>query len=269
MKRLEVKKGHAGLYLFLLVLVIALMFFLKQCSVPVVVESDSRAGGDTLNVAIELSPTGVFSRGDSIAGFNYDMIRSVASVAGRPLKISSFTSPQSALRGLDAGRYDIVLADLPVTVGMKENYIFTIPVYVDHQTLVRRRKTGNDNFIQTDLAGDTVWIAAGSPYYDRLRNFSHEIGDTIYIVEDPEYGAEQLVILTALGEIKQAVVNEETARKVAVDYDNLDISTSISFNQFQSWILSPRDSVLRDSLNVWIDRVKNSELFKEINNKYF
>lgn len=271
MKQLHSKKGHLGLYMFLLVFVLAGMFFLKKCSAPVAADTEHRATGDTLNVAIELSPTGIYMRSDTLAGFNYELIKALGEISGRPLHVSAFTSQKSALRALDNGRYDIVLADMPSTARLKEKYLFTQPIYIDHQVLVRRKTAESDSteFAQNDLAGDSVWIAAGSPSYDRLRNLSHEIGDTIYIIEDPEYGAEQLVILTAIGEIKQAVVNEETARRVASDYDNIDISTSISFNQFQSWIFSKRDSVLRDSVNRWMDLLKKTEKFKAINKKYF
>lgn len=271
MKQLQNKKGHLGIYLFLLAFVVAGMFFLKKCSVPVAVENEHRATGDTLNVAIELSPTGIYMRSDTLAGFNYEMIKALGEISGRPLHISAFTSQKSALKALDEGRYDIILADMPSTARLKEQYLFTKPIYIDHQVLVRRKSADSDSaqFIQNDLAGDSVWIVAGSPSYDRLINLSHEIGDTIYIIEEPEYGAEQLVILTAIGEIKQAVVNEETARRVASDYDNLDISTSISFNQFQSWMLGKRDSVLRDSINLWMERLKKTEKFKAINKKYF
>jgi hypothetical protein len=35
-------------------------------------------------------------------------------------------------------------------------------------------------------------------------------------------------------------------------YPKLDLSVDISFNQFQSWAISPRDSLLRDTLNLWL-----------------
>ena len=60
------------------------------------------------------------------------------------------------------------------------------------------------------------------------------------------------MILTALGEIPRAVVNRATAESFRDRYPSLDLSVNISFNQFQSWALAPRDSLLRDSLNLWL-----------------
>lgn len=269
MRKLKPKNGRLSLYIGLLAGVAIIMILIKQCSRPSYPTEDIPAGGDTINVAIELSPTGVTTSGDSLSGFHYELINAIAKVGKRPLKISGFTNLASAMRGLDEGRYDVVVSDIPATSRVKESYILTTPLYVDHQVLVRRIDENNQDFDHFSLANDTVWIPAGSPYIDRIINLSHEIGDTIYVREDPEYGSEQLVILTSLGEIKQAVVNDEIARRIAIDYPNIDISNSISFNQFQSWILSPDNKELADSLDCWINRYEKTEEFEKLKRKYF
>ena len=88
-------------------------------------------------------------------------------------------------------------------------------------------------------------------------------------MEDPKYGAEQLVILTALGQIKQAVVNLRYAQKISADYPQLDISTDISFNQFQSWVLAKENTELCDSLNSWISAYKTTEEYSALCKRYF
>ena len=121
---------------------------------------------------------------------------------------------------------------------------------------------------QLDLAGDTVWIVDGSSIESRIINLGHEIGDTIYVEHEKLYGPEQLFLMTALGEIKQAVINERVAEAMAKDYPDVDISTDISFTQFQSWIVSNKRPEMRDSIDKWIKEIKLTPEYKELENLY-
>ena len=268
MEKKVLKTGRIAIYIVLLIIVLAAMWGLRECS-----SSRSniigRADGDTLNVAIELSPIALSMREDTLCGYHYELIREICSEHGRPVKISAFTNLNSALRQLDEGLFDVVIADIPVTTKMKEKYLYTDSIYIDYQVLVRLKETIEKGFTQNDLAGDTIWVPKGSLAVERLHNLSEEIGDTIYVVEDEKYGAEQLIILTALGERKQAVVNMKYAESLAAEYPQLDISTAISFNQFQSWVLSKDNVALCDSLNVWLREYKSTERYEKLCKKYW
>ena len=74
--------------------------------------------------------------------------------------------------------------------------------------------------------------------------------------------------MTAIGEIKQAVINEKVAQKLAKKYPFVDISTDISFTQFQPWIVNKNDSILHDSLNSWIQTIKLNQYYNSLSNKY-
>ncbi len=86
---------------------------------------------------------------------------------------------------------------------------------------------------------------------------------------EDEYGAEQLFIMTALGEINNAVVNERVARELAKEYPNVDISTNISFTQFQSWITGKNQTELADSINKWLVDLKKTDEYQKLVEKYF
>ena len=75
--------------------------------------------------------------------------------------------------------------------------------------------------------------------------------------------------MTAIGDIKQAVVNAKVAQKLAKEYPFLDVSTNVSFTQFQSWLVNKNDSLLCDSLNSWILTIKQTEYYKSLECKYF
>ena len=86
----------------------------------------------------------------------------------------------------------------------------------------------------------------------------------VFIIESPEYSSEQLVILVALGEIKQAVVNAAVAKSIIKDYPQLDINTKISFNQFQVWALNRNNHELEEKINRWIIEVKKTEEYLKL-----
>ena len=167
----------------------------------------------------------------------------------------------------------MMVATLPASSSLQNDFLSTDEVFVDRQVLVKLKDNTTDSTETTPsqfkLLKDTVWITDSSPYRERIRNLSSELGDTIYIMSDPEYNAEQLVILTALGEIKQAVVNETIAKRIAQDYPQIDISTPVSLSQFQPWLLPQNKSDLRDSLNRWIEQFKQTPEYSKLTEKYF
>lgn len=245
------------MYVLLLVIAAGLMVGMRQCSSRNIPErSTTAAGGDTINVAIEISPVGVTTLGDTLGGHYYDMIRNLAAKHGRPLKFHPFTQLQSALAGLDQGLYQIVVSDIPVTSELKNRYLFVNPGEIDRQVLVQLRDSAGEVAYKTqfDLAGKHVNVPHQSPFISRLRNLSHEIGDTIYVDEDAQYSSEQLIIMTALGEVPNVVVSARVASPMLESYPQLDASLEISLNQFHGWALATRDSTLRDTIAGWLSK---------------
>ena len=267
-------KGKLPLLISALILVLALMWLLGRCSKSnenTIAHQYIHPGGDTLVVAIELSPTSYAFTGDSATGFDYEMMKAIARDHRLPVSFHPFAPVQYALDGLRDGRFDVVIANIPASDNLKKDFLLTDNVFVDRQVLVRLKDTDSLDTTppQLRLLGDTVWVTASSPYKERLSNMSQELGDTIYVMYDPDYSAEHLVLLTALGEIKQAVVNESVAARLAAEYPQIDISTPISLNQFQPWILAKDETVLRDSLNVWIGEFKQTTDYATLIERYF
>lgn len=272
----KIKTWQLWLYLALLAVVIVAMVMLRNCGGDnVKVASHSRtasaSGGDTIDVAIEYSPLSCYAYGDTLGGFNYDFLRLLADSCGVVMKYHPIVSLKVALDGLQSGLYDVMAAQFPVTRENKARYLFTQALYLDNQVLVQRRAQDGSLAInsQLDLAGDTVNIVKGSPMRDRIISLSREIGDTIHVIQDSIYGPEQLFLMVSTGDIKYAVINESIARKMATTHPNVDISTAISFSQFQSLALRKDSQELLDNFNKWITRVKKMPQYRAIYNKYF
>lgn len=266
-------EGRVAYIAAAIIVILGAIGFARRCS-------DSRRGdlvaeyskphGDTLAVAIEMSPLTYTLHNDTAEGFDYQVLRDIAAEHGVPVAFHPFSQLDEAFRGLNDGEYDLVVASLASTNELKKYFPLTDAIYLDKQVLVQRRdSTGHVPVAsQEQLLGDTVWVAEGSPSQTRLRNMSHELGESIYVHTLPRYSAEHLAILTALGEVKQSVMNEGIARHIAKDYDNLDISTPISLTQFQCWAVAPGDSVLLDSINTWLGQFKTTRAYNELINKY-
>lgn len=265
-------KTRVAASLAFIIIILGAIGFIRRCSRNSgdIVNEYVKPGDDTIAVAIEMSPQTYTMRNDTAEGFDYNMLRAIALQHHVTVEFFPVASLDEAFRGLNDGEYDMLVASLPATNTLKQHFPLTDPIYLDKQVLVQRVDSAGEAPVrsQEQLIGDSVWVAEGSPYNTRLRNMIRELGDTIVVISEPGYSSEHLAIRTALGEIKQAVVNEAVARHIAGQYPCLDISTPISFNQFQVWAVAPGDSVLLDSLNVWVREFKETPQYRSLAEKY-
>lgn len=268
MRPFPVFKGPlGGIILSLSILALAITVTVKSCSTPM---EDTGydfvpGSGDTINVAIDYSPMSLYRYGDSLAGFNYDMMREMAVLYGLKVKFHPIASVGEALRELEAGKYDVVISDFPITSTHREKFRFTEPVYLDRQVLISRDTTITSLL---DLGGKEVWVVAGSPAQERLVNLSREIGDTIMIRTDSIMSAEQLFLLTAAGKIPRAVINQAKASMLASKNPAVKISNDISFTQFQSWIVDKNKAAIADTLDGFIRRFKETPQYSALLDRY-
>lgn len=252
----------------LLVMAVGVMIMARTCTreFPPSRSDFFPASGDTLNIAIDYSPMSLYRYDDTLGGFNYDLVRMVGDSLRRPLKFHPIVSLAKAVEGLSAGRYDIIVAPTPVTASYRSRYRFTEPVYVDRQVLVTLDTTMTS---QLNLAGQHIRVMAGLPVADRLANLSREIGESIYVELDSVNGPEQLFILAASGEIPMAVVDLHTARLMTSRYPAIDLSTAVSFNQFQSWIMLPDSAdATAPAIDSTLRIIKQSPLYPALLRRY-
>lgn len=262
------------LYVTLLGVTILVMTALRTCSIPMDRSDETLRprGGDTINVAMEFSPIGVYTSADTLSGFYYDLLQQLAEIHGFPVHVTGFSHGADVLPALESGKLDIVIADMPLTEDLKNKFAVTRPVITDRQVLVQLRDSVTDSIpypSQLSLIGHTLYLPAHSPFKARLENLARELGGEIRIMEHPEYGAEQLIISVAIGETPNAVVNSRVASILLRDYPQLDASVELSLNQFQAWLINPADTVLRDSLDVWLDDFKTTPAYHDLQNRYF
>lgn len=271
-EHIAMRKPRVTTMVLAVVVVLGAMFLANKCShqhqSPFGDNVPQKSGGDTLDVAIEISPIAYSLADDTVSGLDYEILCDLSRMHHRPVKFHPFAPLSYALQGLESGAFDLVVSSLPSTSQLKEELLLTDRIYLDREVLVQRRDS--EHFISTPdaLGGDSVWIASGSPFKERLRNLSSEIGDTIYICQNHQYTAEHLVMLIATNRIERAVVNEGVAQQMAKNYPNIDISTPVSFTQFQVWALRGDNTDLCKTINAWIKAYRKTDRYAALTKKY-
>lgn len=236
-------KSRIWLYVLLIAVTLGIMFGLRNCRHAIPRAEAVVEGTDTLRVAMQYAPGSFFMQGDTLGGRDYDVLRSL----GLPYKIFPITNPAEGLAGLREGRYDLVVADLPMMADSTSEYIFTDPVYIDRQVLVQ---LGDSITSVLQLEGDTVCVAENSPMAARMANLRDELGADIHIRQLPVTSERLLMDLAqGLDSVKYAVINRTVAQEMSAQYPQLNYSLPISLSQFQPWVLRRDDTALRDTIN--------------------
>ena len=273
-----ISKKRLYIYVILLIIVVIAMIMLRNTLTR---KANHREINDyneiiergEMNVVTDYNTIGYFISGDTVEGFQYEMINALTKEWGIHINIFLENNLQDNLTGLQEGRYDLVARSVPVNSELKGNFNFTEPLILNKLVLVQRKSQYNDSIQplrqHLELAKKTIHVAEGSPSILRLNNLSHEIGDTILVIENPTYEAEQLVMMVASGEIEYTVCDEKVALQLSEELPEIDIETDISFTQIESWAVRIDSPILLDSVNSWLSRFKETREFKNLIAKYY
>lgn len=213
-----------------------------------------------LRVVTDYGVNSYYVKGDTIAGFQYEMAHQLAKHFNLKLEIFLENNLSECIEGLNERKYDLIARNIPVNSENKKTLLFSHPIVFDKQVLIQRTAQSNEGQDpirnQIDLGQKTVYVPEDSPAILRLHNLSEEIADSIYIVEEQKYAAEQLVYRVVNKEIDYAVIDRQTALVYKKQFPALDIQTDIGFTQILSWAIRKESPALRDSINAWLKETK-------------
>lgn len=226
-----------------------------------------------LRVATTYSPLGYYVAHDSISGFNYDMINMLEKETSLNVEVILKSDIKGMIDALTSNECDIIIANIPITNQIKDSLNLTKPITQNKLVLVQRKaKFNNDKApirSHLELAKCTIYVASHSPAIVRLNNLAAEIGDSIYHIEDPLYSNEQLAMKVASGEIDYSIIDDKTANRIIQELPEIDCETEIGFTHFEAWVLRKDSPILLDSVNTWIDRIKQEPSYNKVYNKYY
>ena len=226
-----------------------------------------------LYVLTDNSQMGFSNLGDSVFGFQYELVKAFSDSLGLELVISEESDLKKCLKQLKNGDYDMIANLTPITTEWKNEVLFSTPLFSSRQVLVQRYlddslKTKKIN-TQVDLANDSIYIQYHSPHKLRLKNLSNEIADSIRIYEIKNLSQEQMVKLVSVAKIKYTICDERLAKKLKILYPNIDISVAIGFEQQLAWIVNTKSPQLHERLNLFLNDFIGSSAYWEIYRKYY
>jgi membrane-bound lytic murein transglycosylase F len=213
-------------------------------------------------------------------GYQYELLEQLAKHLQVDLEIVVENNLDAAFEKLQNNEVDLIAMSLNVTKERQQKVSFTHAIGESRQVLVQRKPKGwqamatytvEKSLIrnQLDLAGKEIHVMKNSAFSHRLANLSDEMGDTIHIIEEPDFETEQLISKVAKGDIEYTVADENVALLNQTYYPNIDVATAISFPQKQAWAVGRGAVQLLDAVNVWIDDMKGGDLYAVIYNKYY
>lgn len=227
-----------------------------------------------LKVVTDYNTLGYYASGDTIAGFNKELLDAIEKYSGLKIEVDLENDLLKSMQGLRSGKYDLIARNIPINTNLKDHLAFTQPILRNKLVLVqpKNRGEGEDPMpirSHLDLAKVTIDVSKASPAILRLKNLSREIGDTIFIREDSLYEVPQLIMKVASGEINYTVSDASTARLLAQKLPAIDIETDIGFTHLEAWAVRRNTPALLDSLNSWLNRIQDSREFLILYNKYY
>ena len=226
-----------------------------------------------LSVLTDSSSIGFSVKGDSVSGFQYEIVKAFADSMGLELVISEKNDMNACMEGLRSGDYDIIANFIPITTEWKKDALFTIPFFTSREVLVQRieNKTSRTKLIKKheELADDTIYIPVNSPFKMRLNHLSNEIANPIHIIEIKNKSSEQMVRMVACGKIGLTICDEQFAQRLKLKYPNIDVSFPVSFEQQKAWAVHLKSPKLLAKLNEFLDDFIGSSAYWKIYRKYY
>ncbi len=226
-----------------------------------------------LTVISETGNMGYQVDGDSIFGFQYELVKAFADSLNVELRISEMTDIESAIRSLNWGEADIIARFLPITTQFNDELLFSAPIFSGRLMLVQNSHNDSTqkNIIhdQRLLADDTISLIVNSPYIFRINHLSDEIADTIYLNELENVSSDSLVSLVASGKIKYTVCPEFFVSHYKKMYPQLDFSLPLSLIQEYGWAVHVNSGRLKEELDEFLNYFIYSPEYRRIYARYF
>ena len=213
-------------------------------------------------------------------GYQFELLQSLADYLGVKLEVIVSNNLEETFQFLEEGDCDLIAVNLTITKERSKRFSFTVPHSQTRQVLVQRKpdnwkklrkKELEQSLIrnQLDLGGKTVYVQKSSTFAKRLHSLSDEIGDSIHVVELPNYETERLIRLVSEGEIDYTVCDGIVGKVNQTYFPNIDVETAVSFPQNLAWAVRKGDDELLESVNNWLESFKKTSKYHYTYKKYF
>ena len=226
---------------------------------------------DTLRVGMLNSPTTYFDYRGTPMGYDYELMDRFSKFYGLEFKVIVGGTISEMIEWLDQGKIDVLASPVPVTSEFQDRAILCGPRNVSTQVLVQNTDLRKDSIVKdvTDLIGREVAVQSDSKYFYRMQNLNEEIGGGIRIrpLSKDTISDDDLLNMVWKGEVGLTVVDSDVAEAALSYYPGLDISVSVSLEQYNRWAVAPDAHGIAKALDRWFADEKENE--EEVFKKYY
>ena len=203
-------------------------------------------------------------------GFDNELIEDLRKYA--PFEIKQEILPWTGiLAGVSTGKYDVAITATIITKERKQSLDFTSPIADATHYYVKRKDDKSISSIK-DLNGKAVGVQAGSALLGRLPELGAtlekqggKLGKVVEYTSYPE--AYQDLALGRVDYVVNTIINLKAlvAEKPAV----FEVGQPVSGRSFPAWAVAKDNKDLRDFLNGFIAKEKETGRFAELQKKWF
>jgi len=247
----------------------------RQLPSPVEFDLDSIKARGKLILLTENSASTYFLYRGQTRGFDYELVKDFARSLGVKLEVRLLSDVDKMFELLNRGEGDLIASNLTVTPERSEIVGFSAPLYTSREVLVQRLSPPDSAAYPhiTDTAQlhlIPIWVHKYSSFYSRLKHMETQAGIPFRIQEAPgQISTEDLIRLTASGELSATVTDENLAIIQQEEYPELDMSLAISGDEQIAWAVRSNSSQLLEALNSWLGRPAVKRKTARLYSKYF
>lgn len=262
-----------GILLLILLLISAVLLFVFLPSTPRDVDKIQKSG--EIRIAIRMNQIDCMMRGDTLAGFQYELSKEFAySCLHVRIKWVRVSDIPEAIRFLEQGKVDLIAQNLTRSTDVLQQVAISAPILISKAVLVQRKASeiaDDTTFVKNQLAlgKKQLCIVRGSSYAQRIQHLAEEISDTIYVSEMKVHDAEELILLIARGSVRYGVCDEKIANYFVKRFPGIDVSVDIGFPQLQGWGINKHSPGLAKAVNSWLEKFTKTDRFNLLYAKYY
>jgi len=209
----------------------------------------------------DMSDNGVYK------GVDRELIDAVAKELG--VKVSYLDLPwTSVLPGLEAKKFDLVIAPVTITKERMKHYAFSAPI-ADATAALMKRADDKSIMKPEDIAGKTVGGQKGTSQVAQLKEFAAKLPKPVEVKEYVDNN--QSYADLAAGRIDASVNSLPNLAYAAAQRPESFAVVTPPFGQptYFSWVARPDDQTLMDAVNAAIVKLDGDGTMAQIQKKWF
>ena len=200
-------------------------------------------------------------------GVDRELIDAVAKELG--VKVSYLDLPwTSVLPGLEAKKFDLVIAPVTITKERMKHYAFTVPI-ADATAALMKRADDKSITKPEDIAGKTVGGQKGTSQLAQLKEFAAKLPKPVEVKEYVDNN--QSYADLAAGRIDASVNSLPNLAYAAAQRSDVFVVVLPPFGQptYFSWVARPDDQSLIDAVNAAIVKLDDDGTMAKIQKEWF